>query len=186
MSNAIVRAALLLALVATAWGQAKTSAQAAKDPHRPVCTNASCRKIKSFLKSHYCGESPYGNGPEDGCLISQPKKLGSGIKITADFVCRWRTMEANCQQHGHPSPEVRRILVREMRGIGLPAQEDDRIHFTVWESSSAGWSLAKADYDVLAGNDLLALCQVEDHWLEVDRVQSGSSQTIFSGLGYFL
>ncbi|HXM09999.1 MAG TPA: hypothetical protein VN946_08650 [Terriglobales bacterium] len=95
-------------------------------------------------------------------------------------------MEANCQQHGHPSPEVRRILVREMRGIGLPAQEDDRIHFTVWESSSAGWSLAKADYDVLAGNDLLALCQVEDHWLEVDRVQSGSSQTIFSGLGYFL
>lgn len=26
----------------------------------------------------------------------------------------------------------------------------------------------------------------EDHWFEVDRVQDGSSRTIFSGLGYFL
>jgi hypothetical protein len=26
----------------------------------------------------------------------------------------------------------------------------------------------------------------ENHWLEVDRVQDGSSHTIFSGLGYFL
>ncbi|PYX96812.1 MAG: hypothetical protein DMG71_04720 [Acidobacteria bacterium] len=26
----------------------------------------------------------------------------------------------------------------------------------------------------------------ENHWLEVDSVQDGSSQTIFSGLGYYL
>jgi hypothetical protein len=26
----------------------------------------------------------------------------------------------------------------------------------------------------------------EDHWLEVDTVQDGSSRTIFSGLGYYL
>ena len=239
MSNPIVHTALLLAVAATAWGQAKDSAQAEKDPHRPVCTSASCRKIKSFLKTHYCGESPYGNGPEDGCLISRPKKLGSGIKITADFVCKWRTTEENCQQHGQPSPEVRSILSREMRKLGLPAQEDKSTHFTVWESTSLGWSVAKADYGILAGTDL-ALCQVivvidrsshvsvlrelpfqktdadvptvttwslidladvdgcghieavlegdsyEDHWLEVDKVQSGSAKTIFSGLGYYL
>jgi hypothetical protein len=115
MRNLVVRAALLLAVVATAWGQAETSAQAEKDPHRPVCTSASCRKIKSFLKTHYCGESPYGNGPEDGCLISRPKKLGMGIKVTADFICKWRTTEENCQQHGHPSPEVRLKLRDDVR-----------------------------------------------------------------------
>jgi hypothetical protein len=26
----------------------------------------------------------------------------------------------------------------------------------------------------------------EDHWLEVESIQDGSSRTIFSGLGYYL
>ena len=52
MSNPIVHVVLLLAVMATAWGQAKDSSHAEKDPHRPVCTSASCRKIKSFLKTH--------------------------------------------------------------------------------------------------------------------------------------
>jgi hypothetical protein len=49
-----------------------------KDPHRPVCTSARCRKIKSFVKAHYCS-APEGNGPADGCEIRRPKKLGTDV-----------------------------------------------------------------------------------------------------------
>jgi hypothetical protein len=41
--------------------------QREKDPHRPACTSAPCKKIESFLRAHFCGASPAGNGPENGC-----------------------------------------------------------------------------------------------------------------------
>jgi hypothetical protein len=135
------------------------SAQREMDPHRPPCSDARCRKIRAFLKAHYCGESPYGNGPTDGCLISHPKNLSKKIKVLADFKCVWRTMEANCQQHGQPPSEIRAILLHEMGALGLPAQESDFIHFTVWEMGTSHWTLAEADYDKFDGTDL-ALCQV--------------------------
>lgn len=239
MSNPIVRAVLLLVVVATAWGQEMASAQAEKDPHRPPCTSASCRKIKSFLKTHYCGESPYGNGPSDGCLNRPPKKLGGGYSVTADFNCKWSEQGPECDQHGQPPSEVRSVLIREMRKLGLPAEDETQTYFAVWQSSSSGWSLAEAYHSRVVGDDMV-LCQVilvvdqtsrvivlrkvpfqktdvdvpvvttwspvdvadvdgngqvdvifeadsyENHWFEVDRVQDGSSQTIFSGLGYFL
>ncbi len=159
MGSPTVRAVLLLAVVATAWGQEKTSAQAEKDPHRPVCTSASCRKIKSFLKTHYCGESPYGNGPDDGCLIRPPKKLGGGYSVTADFHCEWSEQKPQCDQHGQPPSEIRSILISEMRKLGLPAEDEKQTYFVVWQSSSSGWSLAEAYSLHVVGDDML-LCQV--------------------------
>ena len=138
-------------------GQAR--GQAEKDPHRPACTSPRCGKIKSFLKAHYCGESPSGNGPDDGCEIRRPEKLGTDIKVTADIDCDWIEGVSKCQQHGQPSSEFRSILIGELRRLGLPAKATGQIYFTVWESAASGWSLAEARYDHVAGSDL-TLCQV--------------------------
>jgi hypothetical protein len=210
-----------------------------KDPHRPTCTGASCLRIKSFLKTHYCGKSPYGNGPNDGCLIRPPKKFGRGYSVTADFKCKWSEQKPQCDQHGQPPSEVRSVLIREMRKLGLPGEDEKQVYFAVWQSSSSGWSLAEGYHSSIVGDDMV-LCQVilvvdrnsrvvvlrkvpfqktdvdvpdvttwspvdvtdaegkgqvdvileadsyENHWIEVDRVQDGSSHTVFSGLGYFL
>lgn len=140
---------------------AQVNGQDEKDPHRPACTDVRCRKIQSFLKAHYCGESPYGNGPDDGCLVRRPKKLGSSTRVTADFDCKWSEGDATpkCQQHAQPSSEVRSIIVREMRQLGLPAHEDNQIYFTVWKPTPSDWSLAEGYYSHFAG-DGLTLCQV--------------------------
>ena len=130
-----------------------------KDPPRPACSSAHCRKIKAFLKAHYCGESPAGNGPDDGCEIRQPKKIGTGIKVIADFDCKWIEGVRKCQQYGRPSSGIRNILVRELKQLGLPAKAAGQIYFAVWESKASGWSLATADYHHSAGSDL-TLCQV--------------------------
>ena len=130
--------------------------QDAKDPHRPSCSNAQCRKIKSFLKDHYCG-APEGSGPDDGCAIRHPKKRLK-IKVTADFDCKWVDGVRLCQQHGQPSSDLHGILVGELRGLGLPAKASGQIYFTVWQPAGLGWSLAEAYYDYLAGSDV-SLCQ---------------------------
>jgi hypothetical protein len=230
---------LLTALIALLMVGVCAAGEAETDPHRPACTTVQCRKIKSFLKAHYCGQSPEGNGPDDGCDIVPPKKPDGGAKVLADFDCKWIDGARKCQQHGQPSSEARSILMSEMRNLGLPANIDKQIYFTVWEDTESGWSLAAADYHHSAQDDL-TLCQVivtidqnshvhllrkvrfqktdvdkpavttwfpialadvdgdgqidailegdayEDHWLEVDSVQDGSSRTIFSGLGYYL
>jgi hypothetical protein len=216
----------------------RLKAQTESDPHRPTCTSARCKKIKSFVKAHYCG-APEGNGPDDSCAIRRPKKLGTDIKVTADFDCIWVEGVRKCQQYEQPSSEVRSILMGELRRLGLPAKASGPIYFNVWESTSSGWSLAEAYFDHVTGDDL-TICQViaiidqgshvhvlrkvpfqktdvdrptvttwslvdiadvdggghvevvlegdayEDHWLEVDSVQDGSSHTVFSGLGYYL
>jgi len=228
--------AALVSFLAAVGAQA--NGQDDKDPHRPACTSARCRKIKAFVKAHYCG-APQGNGPDDSCEIRPPKKPGAHVKVAAGFDCSWIEGARHCQQHGQPSPRVRSILIDELRGLGLPAKAAGQIYFTEWTSASSGWSLAAAHYDRLTGYDL-TLCEVilvidqdsqahvlrkvsfqkadaekntvttwspidladvdgdghievilegdayEDHWLEVDSVQDGSSRTIFSGLGYYL
>jgi hypothetical protein len=157
MSGPIVRAVLLVAVLATAGEQEKTSAQAESDPHRPPCTSAQCRKLKSFVKTHYCG-APVGNGPDDGCEIRLPKKR-LNIKVTADFDCKWDDDVRNCQQHGQPSSELRDILVGKLRGLGLPAKARGQIYFTVWQPMGLDWSLVEAYYDHLVAPDV-TLCQV--------------------------
>jgi hypothetical protein len=151
----------LFLTLALSAATAQEGGQPENDPHRPPCTSAHCRKISSFLKAHYCGASPFANGPNDGCDTRVPKKLSSGIKATADFGCQWDeiTGKAKCQQYGQPPSEIRNILLRETRRLGLPQQAEAELHFVVWESSSNAWTLAAAYYEHVSGTDL-TLCQL--------------------------
>jgi hypothetical protein len=101
----IAKAILLAALISFPVAGVELRAANEADSHRPACANAQCRKTKSFLKTHYCGESPYGNGPDDGCLITPPKKLRAEINVRADFNCAWSESKqtTQCQQKGEPS-----------------------------------------------------------------------------------
>ena len=142
---------------ATENSQASNQAgQTGKDPNRPPCNTPRCRKITAFPKTHYCGESPFGNGPDASCDTSVQKKLAVGTKVIADFVCRWTS---KCQQEGQPSPEIQQILIGEMRRIGLPSQAEKDVHFTVLAAKSSGWFLIAANYDHISGADL-TVCQV--------------------------
>jgi hypothetical protein len=130
------------------------------DPHRPLCTAPRCEKIKTFLKSHYCGESPFGNGPDDGCDIRVDKKPVANTKIAVDYSCTWSDAEgkSKCEQNGQISTEDRATLLREMHRVGLPQQEEKDVQFKVMKSTS-GWSLMTASFDHAEGSDL-TLCQV--------------------------
>ena len=131
------------------------------DPHRPPCTDASCRKIRAFLKTHYCGESPAGNGPDDSCDIRDRNKRSSDVKVIADYDCEWNESknEAECKQEQQVTPELRAILVRELRRQGVPDKAPGVTYFTVWESDRAGWSLARAYYSHRMGSDI-EICDV--------------------------
>jgi hypothetical protein len=141
--------------------EARLVAQTEKDPHRPACTDASCRKIRAFLKKHYCGESPAGNGPEESCDLRDREKRSADVKIIADYDCEWNvsTNEAECTQHGQVTSALRSILVRELHRLGVPANAPGQTYFTVWQSSRARWSLAQAYYSYRSG-DNLELCEV--------------------------
>jgi hypothetical protein len=136
-------------------------AQTEKDPHRPPCTDASCRKIRDFLKKHYCGESPAGNGPDDGCDLRDRNKRSADVKVIADYNCEWNATKeaAECTQRGQVTPELRTILVRELQHLGVPVKAQGDTYFTVWESARAGWSLAQAYYSHRIGSDI-ELCEV--------------------------
>src|SRR5712671_2422611 len=94
----------------------RLNGQRDKDPHRPACTGAPCQKIESFLKAHFCGASPFGNGPANGCDTRSAKQLVTGINVIAAFDCEWSETDGRprCRQHSKPSPAIRSILVREM------------------------------------------------------------------------
>jgi hypothetical protein len=110
---------------------------------------------------HYCGESPFGNGPDDSCDIRDREKRTANIKVIADYNCEWNenTSAAECKQHGQVTPELYRILVRELRQLGLPAKASGETYFTVWQSESVGWSLARASYSHRV-EDSIELCEV--------------------------
>ena len=152
---------LLAALMAVVAADTHAGTHAKKDPHRPACATAQCREIKSFLKAHYCGESPFGNGPDDGCEIKGPTKSRPGVDVLADFHCEYieSKHDSQCEQVGRPSASVRNILVDEMQRLGLPADASGQTHFWVWKSTRSDWSLAEADYSHPAGDDV-ELCQV--------------------------
>lgn len=147
---------MLLSLVAS-----QLEEQRVKDPHRPACTTASCRTLESFVKAHFCGASPFGKGPQNGCDTRYAKQLLTGVNVLAAFDCEWSVADGRpkCRQRNEPSPAIRNLLLREMRRLGLPAKAEKDIYFTVWQPSSAKWLLAAADYGQASGSDL-ALCQV--------------------------
>jgi len=152
---------LIAALVAIFAVITHVNAQSEKDPHRPACSDAQCRRVKSFLKAHYCAESPFGNGPDDGCEIKGPTKSRTGVDVIADFHCEWieSKHDRQCEQRGQPSPSVRNILFQELRRLGLPIKASGQTHFWIWKSTKSNWTLAAADYSHAAGDDL-ELCQV--------------------------
>ena len=126
-----------------------------------ACTSAPCQKIESFLKARFCGASPFGNGPQNGCDTRYAKQLLTGVNVIAAFDCETNVTDGRpkCRQRSGPSPAIRSILLREMRRLGLPARAEKDIYFTVWQPSSAKWFLAAADYGQANGSEL-ALCQV--------------------------
>jgi hypothetical protein len=148
---------LLLPLVAGA----QTAAQSNQDPHRPACTTTRCRKIESFLKKHYCGASPFGNGPDDGCDIKSVERPQIGVDVIAEYWCEWNEKKEadECKQSGQPSSAVRALLVGELHRLGLPLKADGETHFTVWKSAHSGWTVAKAAYTRVNGAEL-DLCEV--------------------------
>jgi hypothetical protein len=132
-----------------------------RDPNRPPCAGESCKKIKRFLKAHYCGKSPYGNGPDDGCDIRVPKKPRAGVHVIADYRCEWNEQKETsvCKQFGQPSAEIADVLRLELKGLGLPTTRSNSIQYRVWSSVSGGWTVAEASYSHAAGSRL-ALCEV--------------------------
>jgi hypothetical protein len=135
--------------------------QSIKDPHRPACTNSQCRAVRAFIKARYCGESPYGNGPDNGCDIRLPKHPLPGTISIASFDCEWSYSAGKriCRQTGNISPETRTALIKEMRQAGLPESADKEVFFTVLESKSTGWSLMEAYYGHVEG-ETLTTCQI--------------------------
>jgi hypothetical protein len=131
------------------------------DPHRPGCTSSPCQKIESFLRAHFCGASPFGNGPKNGCDTRYAKQLVTGVNVLAAFDCETSVTDGRpkCRQRSAPSPTFRSILVSEMRRLGLPLKVEKDNYFTVWQPSSAKWFLAAADYGHANGSNLM-LCQV--------------------------
>lgn len=149
------------ALVLLPYTFAQETEKPDQDPHRPACTSSRCRRIKSFLKGHYCGESPAGNGPDDGCEIRLPTKPSEGVIKKAEFVCKWSEAdsERKCEQRGLPSLEFRNIVIREMHRLGLPANTNKGIQFDELDSNASGWSVVAGSYHDVKGPDLL-LCGV--------------------------
>jgi len=153
---------LVIAALISVFGMgALARAQVEKDPHRPDCADAHCRKVESFLKKHYCGASPFGNGPDGGCDIRNIAKPRPDVTVIADYDCEWNTSKdtAECEQHGQPSPAIRDILVGQLHRLGLPAKASGQIYIDVWKSAHSGWLLAMAYYSRAVGSDL-ELCQV--------------------------
>jgi hypothetical protein len=113
------------------------------------------------LKAKFCGASPFGNGPQNGCDTRYAKQLLTGVNVIAAFDCEWNATNGRpkCRQRIEPPPAIRSLLLKEMRRLGLPASAEKDIYFTVWQPSSAKWFLAAADYGQAKGSDLM-LCQV--------------------------
>jgi hypothetical protein len=148
---------VLFVTLAFSIASGQEGGQSENDPHRPPCTNAQCRKVKSFIKTHYCG-APQGNGPDDSCEIRQPKKhLNAEVK--ANYYCKWIEGVRNCKQQGEPSSEIRDIVVGKLRGLGLPAKPKGQIYFAIWQPIGFDWSLVEAYYDHTSGSDL-TLCEL--------------------------
>jgi hypothetical protein len=141
--------------------RSQTAGESKSDPHRPSCRTPDCRKIRSFLISSYCGDSPFGNGPDDSCAIKHLKHPKPSIDVIAQSSCAWNeTLQKNvCKQCGQAPPQIRAILIRQLRRLGLPAIDDERATFTIWKSRPSGWSVAEAS-DTSSAGSAFAFCQV--------------------------
>ncbi len=161
MSVLMGKKIVLAALVMLLFTLPQLKGQREKDPHRPLCTSTACQKIESFLRAHFCGVSPFGNGPRNGCDTRSAKQLLTAVNVLAAFDCEWSVNDGRpkCRQRSAPPQAIRSMLLEEMRRLGLPAKAEKDIYFTVWQPTSTKWLLAAADYGQ-ANDSELALCQV--------------------------
>lgn len=158
----IARANRIFAMAAAlSFVSAQAFAQAQTDSRRPACTTAACKTIKKYVKAHYCGQSPFGNGPDDGCDILKPRRPQLGVVVIADYKCAWSdaSQSQKCTQTGLPPSNVRNLLVDELRRLGLPSTVNDHIYFLAWKSVRSDWTLAEAYYSRTIGTQL-KLCGV--------------------------
>jgi hypothetical protein len=132
---------------------------AERDPHRPICASEDCKKVKKFLKTHYCGESPFGNGPEDGCDIRLPKKAQTITQTVADYSCEWNDEKQSsiCKQIGQLPKPLADALRNELQRLGLNITNG--VNFRVLASNAAGLTVAKAAYFSSKGTSLWT-CEV--------------------------
>jgi hypothetical protein len=151
---------LLFAFSSIAVVVAHLGAQTEEDQHRLACTDASCHKIRTFLK-HYCGESPFGNGPEESCDVRNRHKRSPDVKVIADYNCEWNASKnaAECKQQGQITPELRGILASQLRQLGVPDKPPGETYFTVWQSNRVDWFLTQAYYSHRIGDDM-EVCEV--------------------------
>jgi hypothetical protein len=113
------------------------------------------------VKAHYCGESPYGEGPDDGCAIVYPKGSKTGVEVIAHFACEWRAGQRTCRQYGQLASETRSVVMGELRRSGLPGGKDKETYFNVWKSPSTGWLIAEGYHQgAIEKDDSMTLCQV--------------------------
>jgi hypothetical protein len=152
---------LLFAFSSIAVVVAHLGAQTENDPHRLACTDASCHKIRAFLQKHYCGESPFGNGPEESCDVRNRDKRSPDVKVIADYNCEWNASKnaAECKQQGQITSELRGILASQLRQLGVPDKPPGETYFTVWQSNRADWFLTQAYYSHRIGDDI-EVCEV--------------------------
>lgn len=152
---------LISGIVLFSISSAAIYSQSISDQHRAACTNSNCRAVRAFIKMHYCGESPFGNGPADGCKILPPKKPALGTSVIADFNCNGSNAVGKplCSQTGSVSADIRAESLKEMHQNGLPQRADQEVFFSVLNSTSTGWLLLEAYYEYVNG-DNLTLCQI--------------------------
>jgi hypothetical protein len=171
-----VLAGFLLPLVVLG---AQETDRPARDPHRPACISARCKKIRSFVKAHYCGSPDFGNVPDDSCDIRDLKGPNSDVAVIAHPDCKWADggQETVCQQIGQPPSEVLATLMGELRRLGLPKSEERHVYFTVWKSTSSGQFLAEADYGRKVGESF-SLCEV------IVTIDKNSNMDLLRGLRF--
>ena len=158
VNRKFVRIALVLTTAASLLQPKVIFAE--KDPRRPACTTTACHQVKAFVKKHYCGKSPRGNGPKDGCDIPQ-KRPGPGVRVVADFNCEWNEKKASseCRRNGHVAPQIGAVLRQELQRLGLRKVDEKRTQFRIWTSANSDWTLAYADYARVEATNLF-VCQV--------------------------
>ena len=106
--------------------------------------------------------------------LFQKRKLSSGsvtnhlaalrffyIQTLKKAWSEWNTSKdaAECTPHGQVSPELRGILVRKLRQLGVSVKAPGETYFTVWASDRTGWSLVQAYYSHRTGTDI-EVCEV--------------------------
>jgi hypothetical protein len=89
------------------------------------------------------------------------ERRGANVKVIADYNCEWNESKnaAECKQQRQVTPELRKILVRQLQQMGVQANAPGETYFTVWQSVRVGWLLTQVPYSHRVGNDI-ELCEV--------------------------